>query len=119
MAADFDDVPGYLATVPESHSAALEALYEQIKELYPDATEHIKWSQPLFKLDGDTLCAFKAFKNHSSLGVWSISALSRVGDLLDGYDHAESTVRFPPDKPLPKKVLKAILHERAKEIRGD
>jgi uncharacterized protein YdhG (YjbR/CyaY superfamily) len=117
--AAFDDVAGYMATVPETHRPALETLYEQIKKLYPDVTEHIRWSQPLFKLDGETLCAFKAFKNHSSLGIWSETALGRISDKLAEYDTAESTVRFPPDKPLPEHIVKAILDERAKEIRGN
>jgi hypothetical protein len=33
------------------------------------------------------------------------------------YDYAQSTVRFAPDQPLPGTIVKAILDERAKEIR--
>jgi len=117
MTADYTDVAGYLATVPDTHRAALETLYHQITTLYPDVTEHIRWSQPLFKLDGQTLCAFKAYKYHSSLGVWSDTAFSRIARVLAGYDIAESTIRFPPDSPLPDDVVAAILNERAKEIR--
>jgi uncharacterized protein YdhG (YjbR/CyaY superfamily) len=117
MPAAFDDVADYLAAVPDTHRAALETLYAQIKRFYPEVSEHIKWSQPLFKLDGQTLCAFKAHKNHSALGVWSDSALGRLADTLDGYDYAQSTVRFAFDQPLPDKIVKAILDERAKEIR--
>jgi uncharacterized protein YdhG (YjbR/CyaY superfamily) len=117
LAADFDDVAGYLRTVPDTHRPALEKLYAQIKRFYPDVTEHIRWSQPLFKLDGETLCAFKAYTHHSSLGVWSETALSRISDKLADYDTAQSTVRFPPGNPLPDDIVKAILDERAKEIR--
>ena len=117
VAVEFDDVAGYLDTVPETHRRALEKLYGQIKRFYPDVTEHIRWSQPLFKLDGETLCAFKAYKKHSSLGVWSETALSRIADKLADYDTSQSTIRFPVDKPLPDRIVKAILDERAAEIR--
>jgi uncharacterized protein YdhG (YjbR/CyaY superfamily) len=117
VAADFDDVASYLSTVPDTHRPTLEQLYRQIKTFYPDVTEHIRWSQPLFKLDGETLCAFKAYKNHSSLGVWSDTALSRISDKLADYDCAQSTVRIPVGARLPDDIVKAILDERAKEIR--
>jgi uncharacterized protein YdhG (YjbR/CyaY superfamily) len=117
MSAKYTDVAGYLATVPDTHRPALETLYRQITTLYPDVTEHIRWSQPLFKVDGQTLCAFKAYKHHSSLGIWSDTAFSRIVDELAGYDIAESTIRFTPDAPLPDDVVAAILNERVKEIR--
>jgi uncharacterized protein YdhG (YjbR/CyaY superfamily) len=119
MAAEFNDVASYMATVPEAHRPALEALYKQIKKLYPDFTEHIRWSQPLFKLNSQTVCAFKAYKNHCSLGVWSDTAMNRVGDLLTEYDRTDSTLRFPPHNPPPEHVIKAILDERVKEIEGE
>ncbi|GGK78558.1 iron chaperone [Mangrovihabitans endophyticus] len=118
MASKIESVDDYFKSVPETHRAALEELYQQIKKLYPDATEQISYSRPYFKLDGQPLGGFKAHKRHSALYVWSDTALGRLGDLLKDYDTAESTIRFPPDKPLPKKIVKAVFDERVKEIRG-
>jgi uncharacterized protein YdhG (YjbR/CyaY superfamily) len=62
----------------------------QIKRFYPDVTEHIRWSE---------------------------TALSRIADELADYDTARSTIRSPADKPLPDRIVEAILDERAAEIR--
>jgi uncharacterized protein YdhG (YjbR/CyaY superfamily) len=110
-------IDAYLAAVPATHSAALKQLRGQIKKLYPTATEHISYGMPLFKLDGHPLAGFRAAKRHSGLFVWSSTALGTLGDLLDGYDTAQGTIRFAPDKPLPAHILKAVLHARAKEIK--
>ena len=97
--------------------AALKKLRAQIKKLYPKTTEHIAYGVPLFKLDGHPLVAFRAAKKHSSLFVWSGTALGTVKKLLDTYSTSMGTVRFPPDKPLPLKIVKAVAAARAKEIK--
>jgi len=111
-------IDAYLASIPATHRAALKKLCGQIRKLYPKATEHISYGKPLFKLDGHPLAGFRAAKHHSSLFVWSSTALGTLHEMLDGYDTAESTIRFAPDKPLPERIVKAVLGERAKEIKA-
>ncbi len=112
------DINAYLATVPATHRPTLKKLRTQIKKLYPKATEHIGYGRPLFKLDGHPLAGFQAAKNHSSIFVWSGTAFKTLGKLLDGYDTGVGTIRFAPDKPLPERIIKAILAARAKEIKA-
>ncbi|MBI4660168.1 MAG: DUF1801 domain-containing protein [Verrucomicrobia bacterium] len=112
-----DTIDAYLAAVPTTHRATLEKLRRQIKKHYPKATEHISYGMPLYKLDDHPLAGFRAAKRHSGLFVWSSTALGTLGDLLDGYDTATGTVRFAPDKPLPERIIKAVLAARAKEIK--
>src|SRR3989442_8315549 len=109
-------IDAYLAAVPATHRAALKKLRGQIKKLYPKATEHISYGMPLFKLHGHPLAGFRAAKRHSGLFVWSSTALGTLGDTLDGYDSATGTVRFAPDKPLPERIMKAVLAVPAQEI---
>jgi uncharacterized protein YdhG (YjbR/CyaY superfamily) len=116
MAKQIEGIDSYLAGVPATHRAALKKLRGQIKKLYPKATEHISYGMPLFKLRGHPLAGFRAARRHSGLFVWSGTALGTLGDFLDGYDTATGTVRFQPDKPLPERVVKAVLGARAKEI---
>ena len=113
----YKSIDDYLAAVPATHVAALKKLRGQIKKLQPKATEHISYGKPLFKLDGHPLAGFQAAKRHSGLFVWSSTALGTLGDMLDGYDTAQSTIRFAPDKPLPERIIKAVLAARAKEIK--
>jgi uncharacterized protein YdhG (YjbR/CyaY superfamily) len=112
-----EGINDYLASVPDTHRAALEQLRDQIKKLYPQATEHISYRAPLFKLNGHPLAGFQAHKNHSGLFVWSDKALPSLGNTLNGYDTTESTIRFAPDKPLPENIVKAVLDARAREIK--
>lgn len=111
-------IDAYLAAVPEIHRAVLQNLRSQIQKLYPAATEHISYGMPLFKLEGRAMAGFRAAKQHSSLFVWSSTALGKVGSLLKGYDIAQGTVRFPPDKALPFRLVRAILAARAGEIQS-
>ncbi len=113
----YEGIDGYLAAVPATHRVALKKLRGQIKKFYPKATEHISYGIPLFKLDGHPLAGFRAAKGHCGLFVWSSTALGTLRDLLDGYDTAASTVRFPPDNPLPERIIKAVLGARAEEIK--
>ena len=110
------NIDAYIATVPMTHRPALMKLRAQIKKWHPLATEHIAYGRPLFKIDGHPLLAFRVTKKHSSVFVWSGTALKALGDLLDGYDTEMGTVRFAPDTPLPERLLKAILRARVKEI---
>ena len=112
-----NSIDAYLAAVPATHRTALKKLRAQIKKLYPQATEHISYGMPLFKLDGHALAGFRAAKHHSGLFVWSGTALGTLRDMLGGYDTAQSTIRFAPDKPLPERIIKAVLGARAKEIK--
>ena len=109
-------IDDYLSAVPTTHRPALIKLREQIKKLYPHATEHIAYGMPLFKLNGHPLVGLRAAKQHSSLFVWSGTALGTLGKTLDRFDTAQGTVRFAPNKPLLLRVLKAVLGAREKEI---
>jgi uncharacterized protein YdhG (YjbR/CyaY superfamily) len=112
-----DSIDAYLAAVPATHRPALMKLRGQIMKLQPKATEHISYGKPLFKLDGHPLAGFQANKHHSGFFVWSSKTLSSLGDMLVGYDTAQSTIRFAPDRPLPERILKAVLKARATEIK--
>lgn len=66
---------------------------------------------------GDTSILFQANKNHSGFFVWSSTVLGVLGEMLDGYDTAQSTIPFAPDELLPERIIKAVLCARAREIK--
>jgi uncharacterized protein YdhG (YjbR/CyaY superfamily) len=100
----------FYKALPKTHAPALKKLRAQIQKLYPSAVEQIK-------LDGKPLGGVHAAKNHSAIFVWSGTALRPLKKMLADYDTSTGTVRFPPQKPPPLKVVKAILASREKEIR--
>lgn len=61
----------------------LGRLAELVRKTCPEATESIKWSQPVFEFEGP-LCYLKAFTNHINFGFWRGSELSDPGGLLEG-----------------------------------
>jgi uncharacterized protein YdhG (YjbR/CyaY superfamily) len=110
-------VAAFYKALPKTHAPALKKLRAQIQKLYPTAVEQISYGMPLFKLDGKPLGGVQAAKNHSAIFVWSGTALRPLKKMLADYDTSIGTVRFPPHKPPPLKVVKAILASREKEIR--
>jgi uncharacterized protein YdhG (YjbR/CyaY superfamily) len=112
-----ENIDAYLAAVPATHRPTLMKLRGQIKKLQPRATEHISYGKPLFKLDGHPLAGFQANRHHSGFFVWSSTTLSSLSDMLVGYDTTQSTIRFAPDRPLPVRIIKAVLKARATEIK--
>jgi uncharacterized protein YdhG (YjbR/CyaY superfamily) len=107
----------YLKWVPATHRKSLQTLKGQFKKFYPTATEHILYGVPTYKLNGHPLGAFRATREHNSLFVWSGTALRPLKKLLSKYSTGMGTVRFDPKKPLPDRIVKAVLAERAKEIK--
>lgn len=62
-------VDSYVAQLSVDQRAIAEALRASVIAAAPGATEVIKWSQPVFELDGP-FCWIKAHKAHVTLGFW-------------------------------------------------
>lgn len=107
----------FYKALPKTHAPTLKKLRVQIKKLYPSAVEQISYGMPLFKLEGKPLGGFHAAKNHSAIFVWSSTALKPLKKMLANFNTSVGTVRFPPQKPPPLKIVKAVLASREKEIR--
>lgn len=113
---DDDPVQTYLDALDAPSREALSILRHHIARRYPDATEHIRYRMPVFKLDGQSFVGFQAAKRHLALYVWSDRTITELDRLLDDYDTGESTIRFSPADPLPAHVVDAVLDHRAAEI---
>jgi hypothetical protein len=60
-------VEKFFAKQPSAIAAILNALRELVLEAAPAAEGTLKWGMPFFTLDGETVCAFGAFKSHDNL----------------------------------------------------
>jgi uncharacterized protein YdhG (YjbR/CyaY superfamily) len=109
-------VDDYLATLPASSRAALQRLRETVKALAPEATETISYQMPTFKLNGRSLLAYAAFKNHCSLFPMSTGVIDAHREELQPYFAGRGTLRFHPDRPLPDALLQTLVKERIMEI---
>ena len=94
----------------------LSTLLAQLRKLLPGATETFSYGMPTLKVDGKGVAGFAFFKQHCGFYPFSGSVVPALGPLLDGYTTSKSGVTFPPDKPLPLKLVKAIVQERLAQL---
>jgi hypothetical protein len=76
-------VDEYVSGLPGWQAEVGSALRELIRKAAPDATESIKWAQPVYE-DNGPFCYFKAFKNHVNFGFWRGADLPDPEGLLLG-----------------------------------
>jgi uncharacterized protein YdhG (YjbR/CyaY superfamily) len=94
-----DQVDDYLRGVEEPKRSTLQALRRTILELVPEAEQLISYRVPAFRVRGQTVAGFAAFKDHLSYLPFSGSVLGQLADELDGYTMSKSALHFPIDRP--------------------
>src|ERR1700760_2525122 len=95
------EVDLYLAALDSPRRMALEELRRTILEIVPGAEEVISYKVPAFRVDGEIVAGFAAFKGHLSYLPFSGSVLPRMGAELDGYEMTKSSLHFAAEQPLP------------------
>lgn len=109
-------VDEYLRDLEEPKRSTLQTLRRTILEVVPEAEEVISYGIPAFRLRGQTIAGFAAFKAHLSYLPFSGSVLGQLGDQLQGYTMTKGSLHFPVDRPLPKPLVKELIAVRLAEI---
>jgi uncharacterized protein YdhG (YjbR/CyaY superfamily) len=112
------EIDHYLGALDEPKRATLAQLRDTIVAIVPDAEQCISYGAPAFKLRGKTIARFAAFKSHLSYLPHSGSVIPNLADETEGYTKTKSSLHFPVDKPLPKKLVKRLLDARMAEALG-
>jgi uncharacterized protein YdhG (YjbR/CyaY superfamily) len=107
-----EEVDEYLRGVEEPKRGTLQALRRTILEIVPDAEEVISYGVHAFRVRGETVAGFAAFKNHLSYLPFSGSVLEQLSDDLAGYTTTKGALHFPVDRPLPKTLVKKLVAVR-------
>src|SRR5438128_9749921 len=105
-------VDEYLRGLEEPKRSTLEVLRRTILEIAPDAEQVISYRVAAFRVGGETVAGFAAFRNHLSYLPFSGSVLSQLADELEGYTMTKSALHFPVDRPLPKTLVKKLVAVR-------
>ena len=100
-------IEAYFDRLPKFSREALEVLRQTIKKAAPRAEEMISYQMPYYKFHG-RLAYCAAFKGHYSLFVMS-NVLKEFKEQLGNYESTKATLHFPYGKPLPKKLVSAII----------
>ena len=87
-----------------------------ILEIVPEAEQVISYRVPAFRVGGQIIAGFAAFKNHLSYLPFSGSVLGQLADELDDYTMTKSSRHFPVDRPLPKALVKKLIAVRLADV---
>jgi uncharacterized protein YdhG (YjbR/CyaY superfamily) len=71
---------------------------------------------PAFKVQGKTVAGFAAFKNHLSYLPHSGSVLATLPEDVEPYETSKGSLKFTINKPLPKRLVKTLIHARMQEL---
>jgi uncharacterized protein YdhG (YjbR/CyaY superfamily) len=110
------EVDTYLRGLDESARATLQELRKTIAGIVPEADEGMAYGAPVFRLRGQAIAGFAAFKNHLSYLPHSGTVLATLQDDVAGYVTSQGALQFPIDRPLPKKLVKKLISGRLAEI---
>jgi uncharacterized protein YdhG (YjbR/CyaY superfamily) len=107
----------YLAGLDEQKRTTLQELRRTILGIVPNAEECISYGMPAFRVDGQVVAGFAAFKNHLSYLPHSGSVLGELSDDLAGYESTPGSLHFPIDRPLSTRLVRKLIAARRKELR--
>jgi uncharacterized protein YdhG (YjbR/CyaY superfamily) len=96
------EVDEYLRAVAEPKRGTLETLRRLILEIVPEAEQVISYRVPAFRIRGQTVAGFAAFKDHLSYLPFSGSVLGQLADELEGYTMTKSSLHFSVDRTPPR-----------------
>jgi len=110
------EVDVYLEGLDEPRRSTLRQLRETILEIVPEAEQCISYGLPAFRVHGQVVAGFGAFKNHLSYLPHSGSVLPDLGDEVAGYGGTRGSLHFPIDRPLPKPLVEKLIAIRLRQI---
>ncbi len=113
----YSTVDEYINLHPAPIKAGLALIRKTIKTAAPGAEELISYHMPAYKLNG-MLAFFSATKTH--YGFYPTAGpVVAFSEKLKSYETSKGTIRFPFNKPLPVKLISAIIKWKVKDNLSD
>jgi uncharacterized protein YdhG (YjbR/CyaY superfamily) len=107
----FETIDEYIKTFPRDVQSILEKMRRTIRKAAPEAEETISYQIPTFKLNGNSIAHFAAFKKHIGLYPPAPKEFKKEASSFEG---PKGNLKFPIDKPIPYDLVTRIVLLRRK-----
>ena len=108
-------VEEYLDALSDDRRAAMDGLRATIRAAAPEATESIAYDMPAFRIGGEFLVSYAAYKRHYSLFPASGAVMEALGDELMPFVSGAATIQFPASSPIPLELVRKVVEIRLAE----
>jgi hypothetical protein len=103
-------IEGYANGLPDWRGEMVRGLANVVRSAAPEATESIKWAQPVFSLNGPAIW-IKAYGSGVNIGFWRGAELNDPHGLLRGEGDRMKHVRLREGDRLPDAALRDYVRQ--------